>query len=139
MRRIINCLLAALLIGFLSGPRPAKAAAFLAINGGTWSYSAAFASSPAGTAYFWGLSLWSWQRLLRLCRFLFPDWQGSRIRGCACGLWLARRLVRPGPCRSPGGYRVGHSRHISQPVDVDEWGELRPKSRERLRNRGDDR
>lgn len=37
-------------------PRPAGAAAFLAINGGTWSYSAAEALSPAGVAYFWGLS-----------------------------------------------------------------------------------
>jgi len=57
MQRITRSLLVALLIGFLAGPRPAKAAAFLAINGGTWSYSAALASSPAGTAYFWGLSL----------------------------------------------------------------------------------
>jgi hypothetical protein len=41
----------------MGGPLPANAAAFLAINGGTWSYSAAFASSPAGSAYFWGLSV----------------------------------------------------------------------------------
>jgi hypothetical protein len=57
MQRITRSLLAALLIGFLAGLRPAKVVAFLAINGGTWSYSAALASSPVGTAYFWGLSL----------------------------------------------------------------------------------
>lgn len=57
MRRIIGFLAAALTAGLFGGPPPANASAFLAINGGTWSYSAAAASSPAGTAYYWGLSL----------------------------------------------------------------------------------
>jgi hypothetical protein len=36
---------------------PAQGAAALWISAPTWSYSAALAQSPAGTAYFWGLSV----------------------------------------------------------------------------------
>jgi hypothetical protein len=36
---------------------PAKAAGALWISAPTWSYSAAIAQSPVGTAYFWGLSV----------------------------------------------------------------------------------
>jgi hypothetical protein len=36
---------------------PAKGAAALWISAPTWSYSAALASSPIGTAYFWGFSV----------------------------------------------------------------------------------
>ena len=57
MRRFIGLLVMAATVGVFHGPRPASAAAFLAINGGTWSYSAALAQSPTGTAYFWGLSV----------------------------------------------------------------------------------
>jgi hypothetical protein len=57
MRRLISLLTMTLAAGMFGGPRPASAAAFLAINGGNWSYSAALAQSPAGTAYFWGLSV----------------------------------------------------------------------------------
>jgi len=56
MRRFIGLLAMTLSVGVFGGPRPASAAAFLAINGGNWSYSAALAQSPAGTAYYWGLS-----------------------------------------------------------------------------------
>jgi hypothetical protein len=57
MRRFIGLLAMTLAVGVFGGPRPASAAAFLAINGGNWSYSAALAQSPAGTAYYWGLSV----------------------------------------------------------------------------------
>ncbi len=56
MRRLISLLTITLAAGFFGGPSHASAAAFLAINGGTWSYSAALAQSPAGTAYYWGFS-----------------------------------------------------------------------------------
>jgi len=57
MRRFIGLLAMTLAVGVFGGPRPASAAAFLAINGGNWSYSAALAQSPTGTAYYWGLSV----------------------------------------------------------------------------------
>jgi hypothetical protein len=58
MRQIIGLLATTTLaVGIFGGPRDASAAAFLAINGGNWSYSAALAQSPAGTAYYWGLSI----------------------------------------------------------------------------------
>ena len=56
MRRFIRLLVMAATVGVFHGPRPASAAAFLAINGGAWSYSAALAQSPTSTAYFWGFS-----------------------------------------------------------------------------------
>jgi hypothetical protein len=57
MRRIIGLSVAMLAFGILGAPRPADAAAFLWISAPNWSYSAAYADSPAGFAYFWGLSI----------------------------------------------------------------------------------
>jgi hypothetical protein len=57
MRRIIGLLAVALTFAVFGTPRPADAAAFLWISAPTWSYSAAAAASPAGSIYFWGLSL----------------------------------------------------------------------------------
>jgi hypothetical protein len=57
MRRIVSLAVMATAVGVLSAPRPASAAAFLAISAGNWSYSAALAQSPIGTAYYWGLSI----------------------------------------------------------------------------------
>lgn len=57
MRRIFGFFGLAAIIAAVGGPRPAEAAAFLWISAPTWSYSAAEAASPAGTAYFWGLSI----------------------------------------------------------------------------------
>ncbi|MHB8717081.1 MAG: hypothetical protein ACYC9H_13870 [Sulfuricaulis sp.] len=55
-RRIIGLAAAVLTFCFFGGLQPANAAAFLAINGGTWSYSAATAGGTLGQAYYWGLS-----------------------------------------------------------------------------------
>jgi len=46
----------ALVLGICSGVQKANAAGFLWISAQNWSYSAAEADSPAGAAYFWGLS-----------------------------------------------------------------------------------
>lgn len=56
MRRIGGSLAAVLSVGILAAPQPADAAAFLWVSARNWTYSAALARSPAGTAYFWGLS-----------------------------------------------------------------------------------
>jgi hypothetical protein len=52
-----NILSAAVVLGFSGAVQPAHAGAFAWISAPTWTYSAAAASSPAGTAYFWGLSI----------------------------------------------------------------------------------
>ena len=55
---------AALVLGICGGAQTAKAGAFLWISAPAWTYSAAAAASPAGSAYFWALSVgagtWSW-------------------------------------------------------------------------------
>ena len=56
-RRLSGVLLPALLLGVFCGVQTANAAGFLWISAPTWSYSAAAAASPAGSVYFWGLSL----------------------------------------------------------------------------------
>jgi len=59
MRRFefISLLSFSLTIAALGGTRPASASAFLAISAPNWAYAAAYAASPAGAAYFWGLSV----------------------------------------------------------------------------------
>jgi hypothetical protein len=57
MRHFINWLAASLAVALLGGTVPANASAFLWISAPTWSYSAAAAASPAGTAAYWGLSI----------------------------------------------------------------------------------
>ena len=48
---------AALVVGTFAGAKQAGAAACLWISAPTWSYSAAYADSPIGAAYYWGLSV----------------------------------------------------------------------------------
>ena len=48
---------AALVLGICASVQTANAGAFLWISAPDWSYSAAAAATPAGSAYFWGLSV----------------------------------------------------------------------------------
>src|SRR5580658_2017715 len=52
-----NILTAALVLGFSGAVQPAHAGAFVWIAAPNWTYSAAAASSTAGTAYFWAFSV----------------------------------------------------------------------------------
>jgi hypothetical protein len=47
----------ALVLALCGSVQPAKAGAFLWISAPTWTYSAAAAASPAGSAYFWAFSV----------------------------------------------------------------------------------